>query len=86
MALDDKFTKEVKLGDDHPIDTAPIGSEGDNEAVIVILSDARNTALVVRAENIGTVSCAIFTLQTAVDEIPNLLVTCITTDKRCITA
>ena len=75
MALDDKFAKEVKLGDDQPIDTIPIGSEGGKKAVIVILSDALNTALVVRAENTGTVAWAIFTLQTAVDEIPNLLVT-----------
>jgi hypothetical protein len=74
-ALDDMLTKDVKLGDDQSIETAAIESEGDNEAVIVILSDTLNTVLVATAEIIGTVVCTIFTRQTAVDEIPNLLVT-----------
>ena len=79
MALDDIFTKDVKLGDDHAIETAGIVSVA-NDAVIVILSDELNTALVVEADNIGTVARTKLILQTVLDELPNTLDTCTVTD------
>jgi hypothetical protein len=79
MALKDKFTKDVKLGDDHARETAETASVA-NDAVIVILSDELNTALVVEADNNGTVARTKLILQTAVEELPNTLDTCIATD------
>jgi signal transduction histidine kinase len=44
MTLEDIFTKDVKLGDDHATETAETASVA-NDIVIVILSDELNTAL-----------------------------------------
>ena len=75
MALEDIFTKDVKFGDDHAIETVGIASIA-NDAVIVILSDELNTALVVEADNNGTVEWTKLILQTVVEELPNILDTC----------